>query len=99
MIAELELIQRSGIRVRATALSNSPTLKPNATRRTHEYTVRADDEASAQRGCATIAEARRACELTRRGKAPSGGTRDGGRGSGAERCADASNRQRAQLTR
>jgi hypothetical protein len=28
-----------------------------------------------------IAEARRACELTRRGKAPSGGTRDGGRGS------------------
>ena len=50
MIAELELIQRSGIRVRATALSNSPTLKPHAARRSHEYTVRADDEASAQRG-------------------------------------------------
>ena len=54
---------------------------PHAARRTHEYTVRADDEASAQRGCATIAEARRARELTRRGKAPSAGTRDGGRGS------------------
>ena len=72
--------------------------QPNAqtSRRTHEYTVRADDEASAQRGCATIAEARRACELTRRGKAPSAGTRDGGRGSGAERCADASSSARTE---